>query len=111
MVEVTPAMSVFGILPRGFYDDESVGIMASAGALQTDLTVFERGASSEAALFVSSSASNCCGPYCQSQSGTRSHRLDTASLVPGTTEIDLYREVQGDVGWRGPALLLKLACR
>ena len=39
---VTPAMAVFGILPRGFYDDEAAGLLASAGALQTDLTTFEK---------------------------------------------------------------------
>ena len=39
---VTPAMSVFGILPRDFYEEDAIGIMASAGALQTDLTVYEK---------------------------------------------------------------------
>ena len=39
---------------------------------------------------------------------TRAHRLDTTALVPGTSEVEFYREVQGDVGWRGPALLLRL---
>ena len=28
---VTPAMAVFGVLPRGFYNDESPGVLASAG--------------------------------------------------------------------------------
>ena len=104
---VTPAMAVFGILPRGFYDDESVGIMASAGALQTDLTVFEK-ALRVRQLSLSAVQQAIVEDRTARANRTRSHRLDTASLVPGTTEVDLYREVQGDVGWRGPALLLKL---
>ncbi len=39
---VTPTMAVFGTLPRGFYDTESRGLLNAAGAMQTDLTVFER---------------------------------------------------------------------
>ncbi|CAJ1430110.1 unnamed protein product, partial [Effrenium voratum] len=39
---VTPSMSVFGVLPRGFYEEDSTGVLATAGALQTDLSVFER---------------------------------------------------------------------
>ena len=39
---------------------------------------------------------------------TRTHQLDTNALAPGTSTIDFYREVQGDVGWRGPATLLRL---
>lgn len=39
---VTPCMSVFGTLPRGYYNTESPGVLSVAGALQTDLTVFER---------------------------------------------------------------------
>ena len=104
---VTPAMAVFGILPRGFYDDESVGIMAAAGALQTDLTVFEK-AMRVRQLSLSAVQQAIVEDRTARANRTRSHRLDTASLVPGTTEVDLYREVQGDVGWRGPALLLKL---
>ena len=39
---------------------------------------------------------------------TRPHKLDTGALIPGTTMVDFYRESQGDVGWRGPASLLRL---
>ena len=39
---VTPAMCVFGTLPRGFYESDGRGIMSATGALQTDLSTFER---------------------------------------------------------------------
>ena len=28
--------------------------------------------------------------------------------MAGTSEVDFHREVRGDVGWRGPALLLRV---
>ena len=39
---VTPAMAIFGILPRRFYDIESEGILSYEGAGQTDISVSER---------------------------------------------------------------------
>ena len=39
---------------------------------------------------------------------TRTHQLDMSAMVPGTASVDIYREVAGDVGWRGPAELLKI---
>ena len=39
---VTPSMSVFGVLPCGFYEEDTTGVLATAGALQTDLSVFAR---------------------------------------------------------------------
>lgn len=37
-----PCMSVFGILPRGFYDPESAGVLSYTGSVETDVTPFER---------------------------------------------------------------------
>ena len=104
---VTPAMAVLGILPRGFYDDESRGVLATAGALQTDLTVFERAVHIRQ-MSLSAVQQAIVDDRTARANRTRSHRLDTLSLVPGTSEVEFYREVQGDVGWRGPALLLRL---
>eukprot|EP00435_Cladocopium_sp_Y103_P008328 s555_g2.t1 len=104
---VTPAMAVLGILPRGFYDDESRGVLATAGALQTDLTVFERAVRIRQ-MSLAAVQQAIVDDRTARANRTRSHRLDTMSLVPGTSEIEFYREVQGDVGWRGPALLLRL---
>lgn len=104
---VTPAMAVFGVLPRGFYDDESNGILASAGALQTDLTTFEK-ALRIRQMSLSAVQQAIVEDRTARANRTRSHRLDTTTLVPGTSEIEFYRDMQGDVGWRGPALLLRL---
>ena len=75
--------------------------MASAGALQTDLTVFEK-ALRVRQLSLSAVQQAIVEDRTARANRTRIHRL----LFQ--TEVDLYREVQGDVGWRGPALLLKL---
>lgn len=104
---VTPAMAVFGVLPRGFYDDESPGLMASAGALQTDLTTFEKAVRIRQ-MSLAAVQQAIVEDRTARAHRTRSHRLDTSALVPGTSEVEFYREVQGDVGWRGPALLLRL---
>ena len=104
---VTPAMAVFGILPRGFYDDEAAGLLASAGALQTDLTTFEK-ALRIRQMSLSAVQQAIVEDRTARANRTRAHRLDVSSLVPGTSEVEFYREVQGDVGWRGPAKLLML---
>ena len=104
---VTPAMAVFGILPRGFYDDESAGILSTAGALQSDLTVFEK-ALRIRQMSLSAVQKAIVEDRTARANRTRSHRIDTASLVPGTSEVEFYRDILGDVGWRGPALLLHL---
>ena len=36
------------------------------------------------------------------------HQLETDKLTAGVSEVEYYREVAGDPGWRGPALLLRL---
>ena len=98
---VTPAMAVFGVLPRGFYDDESPGVLAAAGALQTDLTVFEK-ALRIRQMSLAAVQQAIVEDRTARANRTRSHRLDTTSLIAGTSEVEFYREVQGDAGWRGP---------
>ena len=39
---VTPSMAVYGTMPREFYNPDSEHVMNTEGALETDLTVFER---------------------------------------------------------------------
>ena len=104
---VTPAMAVFGILPRGFYDDESPGLLSAAGALQSDLTTFEKAVRIRQ-MSLAAVQQAIVEDRTARAHRTRSHRLDTSALVPGTSEVEFYREVQGDVGWRGPALLLRI---
>ena len=105
---VTPAMCVFGTLPRGFYEEDGRGILSTSGALQTDLTTFER------ALRIRQAALAQCHQAINEDriaraSRSRPRQLDTQDLVMGTSEVEFYREVQGEPGgWRGPALLLRL---
>ena len=104
---VTPAMAVFGILPRGFYNEESSGIMSVAGALQTDLGTFEKAVRMRE-ISLSAVQQAIVEDRTARARRTRRHRLNTAELVAGTSEADFNREVRGDVGWRGPAHLLRL---
>ena len=103
----TPAMSVLGVLPRPFFDVASENVMVDAGALQTDLSQFER------ALRIRQTSMACIQQAIAEDrvaraNRTRTHQLDMSTMVPGTTLVDIYREVAGDVGWRGPAELLKI---
>ena len=36
------------------------------------------------------------------------HQFNSDEMVAGVTEVEYYREVAGDPGWRGPALLLRI---
>ena len=104
---VTPAMAVFGTLPRPFFDVASDNVMVDAGALQTDLSQFER------ALRIRQTSMSCIQQAIAEDrvsraNRTRTHQLDMSTMVPGTTQVDIFREVAGDVGWRGPAELLKI---
>ena len=103
----TPSMAVFGILPRPFYQDDYNNITAVAGALQTDITPFEK-ALRIRQLSLSMVQRAVAEDRIARAGRTRPHKLDTNIPVPGTTTIDFYREIQGDVGWRGPATLLRL---
>ena len=103
----TPSMAVFGVLPRPFYQEDGNGIMALAGALQTDITPFER------ALRIRQTALSMVQMAVAEDrvaraNRSRPHQLKLEELIPGTTLVDYYRETQGDVGWRGPAELLKV---
>ena len=103
----TPSMAVFGILPRPFYQEDNNNITAVAGVLQTDITPFEK-ALRIRQLSLSMVQRAVAEDRIARAGRTRPHQLDTNTLVPGTSTIDFYREVQGDVGWRGPATLLRL---
>ena len=104
---VTPCMSVFGVLPRGFYNPESPGLTSVLGSLQTDVTVFERAVRIRQTALAQTQQSIIEDRVARANR-TRPHQLDVGQLVSGTSEVEFYREVQGDQGWRGPALLLRL---
>ena len=104
---VTPSMAVFGTLPRGFYEVESDAILNSTGALQTDITVFERAIRIRRTALAQAQQAVVEDRVARA-SRTRPHQLDLSTLTAGTSEVEFYREVKNDPGWRGPALLLRL---
>ena len=103
----TPCMAVYGVLPRPFYQEDQTNIVAISGALQTDITPFER-ALRIRQMALSMVHQAVAEDRIARANRTRPHQLNVGELVPGTTKVDFHREVQGDVGWRGPAELLKL---
>ncbi|CAE7721255.1 unnamed protein product [Symbiodinium sp. CCMP2592] len=103
----TPCMAVYGVLPRPYYDVDQTTIAQVAGALQTDITPFER-ALRIRQMALSMVHQAVAEDRIARANRTRPHQLKVGELIPGTTKVDFHREVQGDVGWRGPAELLKL---
>ena len=104
---VTPSMAVFGVIPRPFYQDDGAGIMSVTGALQTDITPFEK-ALRVRQLALSTVQRSVAEDRIARANKTRTQQIDLGELVPGVTRVDFHRETQGDVGWRGPAELLKV---
>ena len=104
---VTPSMAVFGTLRRGFYEVESDAILNSTGALQTDITVFERAIRIRQTALAQAQQAVVEDRVARA-SKTRPHQLDLSTLTAGTSEVEFYREVKNDPGWRGHALLLRL---
>ena len=104
---VTPSMAVYGTLPREFYNPDSEHIMNTDGALETDLTVFERALRIRQTSLAQAQQAVIEDRVARA-SRTRPHQLEVGELVAGTSEVEFYREVKNDQGWRGPALLLRL---
>ena len=103
----TPSMAVFGIIPRPFYQDDSTGITAVTGALQTDVTPFEK-ALRIRQMSLSMVQRAVAEDRIARANRTRTQQLALEELIPGVTRVDFHRETQGDLGWRGPAELLKV---
>ena len=104
---VTPCMSVFGILPRGFYDPESPGVLSMDGSTQRDVTVFERAMRIRQTALAQTQQAIIEDRVARANKH-RPHQLETDQLTAGVSEVEYYREIAGDPGWRGPALLLRL---
>ena len=94
-------------MPRGFYEVESDAILNSTGALQTDITVFERAIRIRQTALAQAQQAVVEDRVARA-SRTRPHQLDLSTLTAGTSEVEFYREVKNDPGWRGPALPLRL---
>ena len=95
-------MAVFGVPPRDFYEHDNTGILAVTGALQTDLSTFER-----AMRIRQTSLAQVQQAIIEDRiaraARTRPHQLDQG-LIAGTSEVEYYR----DDHWRGPAMLLRI---
>ena len=102
-----PCVAVFGILPRPFYQEDCSGVTAAAGALQADVTPLER-ALRIRQLALSMVHRAVAEDRIARANRARTHKLKTEEFIPGATMVDFHREVQGDIGWRGPAELLKI---
>ena len=98
---------MFGTLPNGFYDPESRGIMSVVGAQETDVTVFEKAMRIRQTALAQAHQAVIEDRVARA-ARTRTHQLDLDQLIAGTSEVEFYREVKNDPGWRGPALLLRL---
>ena len=104
----TPSMAVFGVLPRPYFQDDTDNITAITGALQTDVTPFER-AIRVRQLALSMVHQAIAEDRVARANKTRPQQLRLGELKPGVSLVDYYCEIQGDVGWRGPAELLRLS--
>ena len=104
----TPAMCVFGVLPRPYFQDDTDHITAITGALQTDVIPFER-AIRVRQMALSMVHKAIAEDRVARANRTRPQQLRLGELKPGVSLVDYYREVQDDVGWRGPAELLRIS--
>eukprot|EP00435_Cladocopium_sp_Y103_P053465 s971_g17.t1 len=88
---------------EGFYNPESPGVTSVIGALQTDLTVFERAMRIRQSA-LAQTAQAIIEDRTARANRTRPHQLKVEELTAGTSEVEFFR----DQVWRGPALLLRL---
>eukprot|EP00435_Cladocopium_sp_Y103_P072017 s194_g39.t1 len=100
-------MSVYGILPRGFYEVDSAGVLSATGAIETGVTQFEKAIRIRQTALAQTQQAIVEDRVARA-TRTRPHQLQLPELVPNTSEVEFCREVPGDPGWRGPALLLRL---
>ena len=103
----TPSMCVFGVLPRGFMNVDDINL-AVEGSDPTNST-FERAARLRQ-IALSAAQSSVLEERIVRAGRTRPQHVDTSTMVPGTTQIEIFREDPANTGhgWRGPATLLDL---
>ena len=103
----TPHMMVVGTLPMPYLDIVAPGIQAFTGANQVNPTVYER-ALRLRQLALTAATQAIVENRIARAGHTRQHRAPLEDMKPGVTEIEFHREDADGLGWRGPALLLKL---
>ena len=77
------------------------------GALQTGATPFERAIRIRQTALAQTQQAIAEDRIARA-GRTRPHQLQLGELTAGTSEVEFCREVKGDPGWRGPALLLRV---
>ena len=95
----SPAMMVFGILPRGYLDHEEVPL--STASAEMDQSPFER------AVRLRQIALQAAQASILEDRIIRAEKLDLSGLIAGSSQVEIFRD-DGNYGWRGPALLLKI---
>ena len=101
----TPSMAVFGILPRGYMDPEEVPLGADTEAISA--APFERAARLRQIALQAAQAAILESRIVRA-GRTRPQRTPVENLVPGTSQVELFRDDGTGQGWRGPGTLLKL---
>ena len=103
----TPAMCVFGILPRGFMNVDEISLDVEGSDPTT--STFERAARLRQ-ISLSAAQSAIIEDRIVRAGRTRPQHVDTTSMVPGTTQVEIFREDPANTGhgWRGPAKLLEI---
>ena len=103
----TPSMCVFGTLPRGFMNVDDINL-AVEGSDPTTST-FERAARLRQ-IALTAIQTSIYEERLLRAGRTRPQQVDVTAMVPGTTQVEIFREdpAQAGHGWRGPAQLLDL---
>eukprot|EP00435_Cladocopium_sp_Y103_P048511 s541_g14.t1 len=103
----TPSMCVFGTLPRGFMNVDDINL-AVEGSDPTTST-FERAARLRQ-IALTAVQTSIYEERLLRAGRTRPQQVDVSAMVPGTTQVEIFREdpSQSGHGWRGPAQLLDL---
>ena len=100
----TPSMMLFGVLPRGYFDPEETPLAVSnQDAGHTNLEQAAR----LRQIALQSAQASILEDRVTRASRSRPEKVDLSQMVVGSTTVEIYRE-DGNHGWRGPALLLKV---
>ena len=96
----TPSMCVFGISPHGFMNVDEVNLSVEGSDPTT--STFERAARLRQ-IAMSSAHASIVEDRIVRAGRTRPQRVDTSCMVPGTTQVEIFREDPSNAGhgWRG----------
>ena len=99
----TPAMAVFGVLPRAMFEFEAETLTAVNGSMDRDVSIFES-ALRLRSIAMAAIQQSIAEDRIARATRSRPQKLDTAELTAGTSQLEIHR----DGNWRGPATLLEV---